>query len=182
MSAPPCPVRRRMIGWRAATGAPRDDPDATGLTKPPNKNDDTPDEYAAHPTSTKEPPHDGNEEPNDPTAVPHHRRIVDPLRRERGSGRPRPAAEPVAREPVRLRADVGATGRTRASGGGRPARLRSFRASRRSAVAASDGRVRGPPRRRPGARQSAPRRARDRARGPALASGRASSPALEPSL
>src|SRR6266404_1188893 len=133
MSAPSCPTRRRTICQRAATGAPRDDPDATGLTEPPDKNGDTPDEYAAQPTRTKEPHHDGNEEPDDPTAVPHHRRIVDPLRRERGSGRPRPAAEPVAREPVRLRADVGATGRTRAPGGSRPARLRSFRASRGSA-------------------------------------------------
>src|SRR6266851_10438808 len=43
MPAPPCPARRRMISWRAATGTPRDDPDATGLTEPPNKNGDAPD-------------------------------------------------------------------------------------------------------------------------------------------
>ena len=36
-----------MIGWRAATGAPRDDPDATGLTEPPDKNGDARDEDAA---------------------------------------------------------------------------------------------------------------------------------------
>ena len=34
-------------GRRAATGTPRDDPDATGLTEPPNKNGDASDEYAA---------------------------------------------------------------------------------------------------------------------------------------
>src|SRR5712691_11439624 len=103
MSAPPWPDRRRTICQPAVTGTPRDDPDATGLTKPPDKNGDTPDEYAAQPTGTKEPHHDGNEEPNHPTAVRHHRRIVDPLRRERGSGRPRPPAEPVVGRRLRNR-------------------------------------------------------------------------------
>jgi hypothetical protein len=36
-----------MTCRRGATGAPRDDPDATGLTEPPDKNGDTPDEDAA---------------------------------------------------------------------------------------------------------------------------------------
>src|SRR5215470_7036520 len=117
MSAPPWPDPPRddlpASRDRHTPGQP-----ARAIThQTPNNNGDTPDEYAAQPASTKEPHHDGNDEPNDPTAVPHHRRIVDPLRRERGSGRPRRAAEPVAREPVRLRADVGATGRTRASRG-----------------------------------------------------------------
>src|SRR5262245_27570672 len=86
-----------------------DDPDATGLTKPPNKNGDTPGEYAAQPANTKEPRHDGNEEPNDPTAVPHHRRIVDPLRVRRAQAvavRPAPAKRVERDEPQR----VGAAG------------------------------------------------------------------------
>ena len=36
-----------MICWPATTGAPQDDPGATGLTEPPNKNGAAPDEYAA---------------------------------------------------------------------------------------------------------------------------------------
>src|SRR2546426_11687202 len=92
-------------------------------------------------TSTEEPHRDDLVERVHPDAVPDHRRIVHPLRRERGPGRSRPLAEPVAGEPARLRADVGATRRTHASGGDRPAGVRSFPATRCTAVAPGDGRV-----------------------------------------
>ena len=36
-----------MICRRAAAGAPRDDPDATGLTEPPDKNSDARDDNTA---------------------------------------------------------------------------------------------------------------------------------------
>ena len=83
-----------------------------------------------------------------PDAVPGHRRADGPLRREREPRRSRPAAQPVAGKPARVRADVGAAGRAHPSGGDRPARVRSFPAPRCAAVAAGDGRVRHPRRRR----------------------------------
>ena len=116
----------------------------------------------------------------DRDAVPDHRGVVDPIRRERGAGRSRPLAEPVAGESAGVRPDVGAALRAHASGGDRPPGLRWFPARRCADVAAGDGRVRHPRRRHVRAREPARHRSRRRYRGVALRRGPASGPAAQP--
>jgi DNA-binding CsgD family transcriptional regulator len=77
-----------------------------------------------------------------PHAVSGNRRSADPVRGERAPSGGRAAAEPVAGKPVRLRPRLESARGARASGGGRPAGIRAFRAPGRPAVACGDGRVR----------------------------------------
>ena len=76
------------------------------------------------------------------------------------------ADEPLAGEPVRVRADVGDARRARPPVRRRPARVRRLRTPGRSAVSARDGRVPGPAHRRGRSGQAAHRRAGRRDRRP----------------
>jgi len=95
-----------------------------------------------------------------PDTVPGHRRADGPVRSRRGPPRAGPAAQPVAGEPVRVRAGVVVARRARPSGGDRPAGVRSFAALRCAAVPAGDERLRSPRCRRLRARASACHRPR----------------------